>query len=188
MEIMAVVKADAYGHGDIIVAKFLSDYGVRHFAVSNIDKAIHIRNAGAVGQILFLGYTPVERTIDLVDYDVTQALLSEEDAEVIKRTGLPKNVSSQLILVCDVFGNVRYYQVSTDEVYGDVPLDRPDLFFTEETPIQTSSPYSSSKAGADLLELAYLRTHGLPQPLQQQLRPVSFPRKADSTHDRKLPE
>ena len=59
------------------------------------------------------------------------------------------------------FGIKRYHQVSTDEVYGDLPLDRPDLFFTEETPLHTSSPYSSSKAGADLLVLAYYRTYGL---------------------------
>jgi len=63
---------------------------------------------------------------------------------------------------CRMFGNVRYHQVSTDEVYGDLPLDRPDLYFTEKTPVHTSSPYSSSKAGADLLVLAYYRTYGLP--------------------------
>ena len=63
---------------------------------------------------------------------------------------------------CRKYGITRYHQVSTDEVYGDLPLDRPDLFFTEETPIHTSSPYSSSKAGADLLVLAYHRTYGLP--------------------------
>jgi len=56
----------------------------------------------------------------------------------------------------------RYHQVSTDEVYGDLPLDRPDLLFTEETPIHTSSPYSASKAGADLLCLAYVRTYKMP--------------------------
>ena len=56
----------------------------------------------------------------------------------------------------------RFYHISTDEVYGDLPLDRPDLFFTEDTPIHTSSPYSSSKAGADLLVLAYYRTFELP--------------------------
>ena len=58
---------------------------------------------------------------------------------------------------CRKYGIKRYHQVSTDEVYGDLPLDRPDLFFTEETPIHTSSPYSSSKASADLLVLAYHR-------------------------------
>lgn len=60
------------------------------------------------------------------------------------------------------YGVERYHQVSTDEVYGDLPLDRPDLFFTEETPLHTSSPYSSSKASADLFVLAYHRTYGLP--------------------------
>ena len=60
-QIIAVVKADAYGHEDRVVAKYLSDRGVRHFAVSNIDEAIHIRTAGAKGQILILGYTPIER-------------------------------------------------------------------------------------------------------------------------------
>lgn len=59
------------------------------------------------------------------------------------------------------FGVKRYHQVSTDEVYGDLPLDRPDLFFTEATPLHTSSPYSSSKASADLFVLAYYRTFGL---------------------------
>ena len=68
---------------------------------------------------------------------------------------------STLMDACLRFGIKRYHQVSTDEVYGDLPLDRPDLFFTEETPLHTSSPYSSSKAGADLLVLAYYRTYGL---------------------------
>ncbi len=67
-----------------------------------------------------------------------------------------------LMNACRKYGIVRYHQVSTDEVYGDLPLYRPDLFFTEETPIHTSSPYSSSKAGADLLVMAYYRTYSLP--------------------------
>ena len=74
------------------------------------------------------------------------------------------NVMGTLCLLdaCRKYGIKRFHQISTDEVYGDLPLDRPDLFFTEETPIHTSSPYSSSKAGADLLALAYYRTYGLP--------------------------
>ena len=74
----------------------------------------------------------------------------------------------------------RFHQVSTDEVYGDLPLDRPDLFFTEETPIHTSSPYSSSKAGADLLVLAYHRTYGLPVSISRcsnNYGPYHFPEK-----------
>ena len=81
---------------------------------------------------------------------------------------------------CRAFGNIRYHQVSTDEVYGDLPLNRPDLFFTEETPIHTSSPYSSSKAGADLLALAYYRTYGLPVTISRcsnNYGPYHFPEK-----------
>lgn len=87
-EIMAVIKADAYGHGDQVVGKFLSDNGIHHFAVSNIDEAIHLRLAQVEGQILILGYTPIERAKDLTEYNITQALLSEEYAEEILQTGL----------------------------------------------------------------------------------------------------
>jgi alanine racemase len=93
---MAVVKADAYGHGDRIVAKFLSDNGICNFAVSNIDEALHIREAGAEGQILILGYTPVDRAEELVKYDITQALLSEEYAEELLSTG--KNIKCQFAI------------------------------------------------------------------------------------------
>ena len=78
------------------------------------------------------------------------------------------------------YGNIRFHQVSTDEVYGDLPLDRPDLLFTEETPIHTSSPYSSSKASADLLALAYYRTYGLPVTISRcsnNYGPYQFPEK-----------
>ena len=67
-----------------------------------------------------------------------------------------------LMDACLKYGIKRYHQVSTDEVYGDLPLDRPDLLFTETTPLHPSSPYSSSKAAADLLVLSYFRTSGLP--------------------------
>ena len=70
--------------------------------------------------------------------------------------------SSDLLDASRKYGVVRYHQVSTDEVYGDLPLERRDLFFTEETPLHTSSPYSASKAGSDLLVLSYFRTFGLP--------------------------
>lgn len=89
MDIMAVVKADAYGHGDHIIAKTLSDIGVHCFAVSNIDEAIHIRNAKVDGKILILGYTPIERANELLQYDITQALLSEEYANKIASLNLP---------------------------------------------------------------------------------------------------
>lgn len=88
--------------------------------------------------------------------------------------------TSVLMDACRKYGIQRYHQVSTDEVYGDLPLDRPDLFFTEETPIHTSSPYSASKASADLLVLAYHRTYGLPITISRcsnNYGPYHFPEK-----------
>ncbi len=85
-----------------------------------------------------------------------------------------------LMDACRNHGNIRYHQVSTDEVYGDLPLDRPDLLFTENTPIHTSSPYSSSKAGADLLVQSYHRTFGLPITISRcsnNYGPYHFPEK-----------
>ncbi len=104
--------------------------------------------------------------------------------------------TSVLMDACRKYGIKRYHQVSTDEVYGDLPLDRPDLFFTEETPIHTSSPYSSSKAGADLLVLAYYRTYGLPVTISRcsnNYGPYHFPEKLiplmviNALHDKPLP-
>ncbi len=85
---------------------------------------------------------------------------SIENPEVFLQTNVIG--TSVLLDACRKYGITRYHQVSTDEVYGDLPLDRPDLFFTEETPIHTSSPYSASKASADLLVQAYHRTFDVP--------------------------
>lgn len=87
---------------------------------------------------------------------------------------------SVLMDACRKFGIKRYHQVSTDEVYGDLPLDRPDLLFHEDTPLHTSSPYSSSKASADLLVLAYHRTYDLPVTISRcsnNYGPYQFPEK-----------
>ncbi|MBR7033785.1 MAG: alanine racemase [Clostridia bacterium] len=86
--IMAVVKADAYGHGDTEVSAELSSLGVDHFAVSNIDEALHVRRV-TDGEILILGYTPVDKAGELVENNITQTLLSEEYAEMLLGTGLP---------------------------------------------------------------------------------------------------
>lgn len=88
--------------------------------------------------------------------------------------------TSVLLDACRTYGISRYHQVSTDEVYGDLPLERPDLFFTETTPLHTSSPYSASKASADLLVLAYNRTYGLPVTISRcsnNYGPYHFPEK-----------
>ena len=85
-----------------------------------------------------------------------------------------------LMDACREYGIVRFHQVSTDEVYGDLPLDRPDLFFTESTPLHTSSPYSASKASSDLLALAYYRTFQLPVTISRcsnNYGPYQFPEK-----------
>lgn len=101
-----------------------------------------------------------------------------------------------LMDACRKYGITRYHQVSTDEVYGDLPLDRPDLFFTETTPLHTSSPYSASKASADLLVQAYHRTFKLPVTISRcsnNYGPYHFPEKliplmiANALADKELP-
>ena len=84
LSVMAVVKADAYGHGDIETASILEKAGCEDFAVSNISEAIKLREGGIKGQILILGYTDPEAADKLYEYDITQALLSEEYAEKLK--------------------------------------------------------------------------------------------------------
>ena len=103
---------------------------------------------------------------------------SIENPEIFLQTNIIG--TSVLLDACRKYGIQRYHQVSTDEVYGDLPLDRPDLFFTEQTPLHTSSPYSSSKAGADLLVMAYGRTYGVPVTISRcsnNYGPYHFPEK-----------
>lgn len=119
---------------------------------------------------------------------------SIKDPEVFLRTNI---IGTEVLMdACLKYGVERYHQVSTDEVYGDLPLDRPDLFFTEETPLHTSSPYSSSKASADLLVNAYHRTYGLKTTISRcsnNYGPYQFPEKMiplminNARHDKSLP-
>lgn len=103
---------------------------------------------------------------------------SIENPEIFLRTNI---IGTQIMMdACLKYGAKRFHQVSTDEVYGDLPLDRPDLLFTEDTPIRTSSPYSASKASADLLVGAYVRTFGLPATISRcsnNYGPYQFPEK-----------
>ena len=100
------------------------------------------------------------------------------DPGIFLRTNI---IGTQILMdACLEYGVGRFHQVGTDEVYGDLPLDRPDLFFTEETPVHTSSPYSASKASADLLTMAYNRTFGLPASISRcsnNYGPYQFPEK-----------
>ncbi len=119
---------------------------------------------------------------------------SIEDPEIFLKTNILGTAT--LMDACRKYNVKRYHQVSTDEVYGDLPLDKPDLFFTENTPIHTSSPYSSSKASADLLVLAYYRTYGLPVSISRcsnNYGPYHFPEKliplmiANALNEKPLP-
>lgn len=150
---------------------------------------------------------------DICDRDAVYSLFEEEYPDVVVNFAaeshvdrsienpaifLETNIMGTAVLMdaCRKYGIQRYHQVSTDEVYGDLPLDRPDLFFTETTPIHTSSPYSSSKASADLLVLAYHRTYGLPVTISRcsnNYGPYHFPEKLiplmiiNALHDKPLP-
>ena len=151
--------------------------------------------------------------VDICDREAIYGLFEEEKPDAVINFAAESHVdrsienpsvfletniigTSVLMDACRKYGGVRYHQVSTDEVYGDLPLDRPDLFFTEQTPIHTSSPYSSSKAGADLLVMAYCRTYGLPVTISRcsnNYGPYHFPEKLiplmiiNCLHDKPLP-
>lgn len=103
---------------------------------------------------------------------------SIKNPEIFLRTNI---IGTQVLMDASIKYNIkRFHQISTDEVYGDLPLDRKDLLFTEATPLHTSSPYSSSKAGADLLVGAYYRTFGLPITISRcsnNYGPYQFPEK-----------
>ena len=134
---------------------------------------------------------------DIADRETVYALFEKEKPDIVVNFAAESHVDrsitqpelflrtnilgTQVLMdACRRYGVLRYHQVSTDEVYGDLPLDRPDLFFTEETPIHTSSPYSASKASADLLVLAYFRTFHLPVSITRcsnNYGPYHFPEK-----------
>ena len=119
---------------------------------------------------------------------------SIEGPEIFLRTNIFG--TSVLLDACRKFDTERYHQVSTDEVYGDLPIERPDLFFTEQTNLHTSSPYSASKAAADLLTQAYVRTFKVPATITRcsnNYGPYHYPEKLiplmilNALHDKKLP-
>lgn len=150
---------------------------------------------------------------DIRDRDFIDGLFAKEEFDIVINFAAESHVdrsivNPQIFLETNIigvsvlmdasrkYGVKRYHQVSTDEVYGDLPLDRPDLLFTEETPLHTSSPYSSSKASADLLVLAYQKTYGLPVTISRcsnNYGPYQFPEKLiplmiqKASNDEKLP-
>lgn len=177
-----------------------------------LDKLTYAGNLSTLEPVLHL---PNFRFVkgDICDRDAIYRLFAEEHPDVVVNFAAESHVdrsivhpeiflqtnilgTSVLMDACRKYGTQRYHQVSTDEVYGDLPLDRPDLFFTEETPLHTSSPYSSSKASADLLVLAYYRTYELPVTISRcsnNYGPYHFPEKLiplmilHALHDKPLP-
>ena len=164
---------------------------------------------------LIIGNDPNFKFIkgDITDRSMVYRLFDEEQFDIVVNFAAESHVdrsidtpevflrtnvigTSVLLDAFNKFGISRFHQVSTDEVYGDLPLDRSDLFFTEETPLHTSSPYSSSKASADLLVQAYHRTYGLPVSISRcsnNYGPYQFPEKliplmlANAMQDKPLP-
>lgn len=150
---------------------------------------------------------------DIADRDTIYKIFEEEKPDIVVNFAAESHVdrsinepeiflrtniigTSVMLDACRKYGIKRYHQVSTDEVYGDLPLDRPDLFFTETTPIHTSSPYSASKASADLLVQAYSRTYNLPCTISRcsnNYGPYHFPEKfipliiANALNNKKIP-
>ncbi len=161
-----------------------------------LDKLTYAGNLSTLAPVM---QNPSFRFVkaDICDREAVYALFEEERFDVVVNFAAESHVdrsienpsiflqtniigTSVLMDACRKYGIGRFHQVSTDEVYGDLPLDRPDLFFTEETPIHTSSPYSSSKAGADLLVQAYHRTYKLPITISRcsnNYGPYQFPEK-----------
>ena len=151
--------------------------------------------------------------VDICDREAVFRLFAEERPDVVVNFAAESHVdrsiedpgvflqtnilgTQTLMDACRKYGVARFHQVSTDEVYGDLPLDRPDLFFTERTPVHASSPYSASKASADLLVQAYCRTFGLPATISRcsnNYGPYQFPEKliplmiANALADKPLP-
>ena len=167
-----------------------------NYRIVCIDKLTYAGNLSTLKNILT---HPQFRFVkeDICDRVAVDRIFGEEEPDIVVNFAAESHVdrsiedpgvflqtniigTATLMDACRKYGVSRFHQVSTDEVYGDLPLDRPDLLFTEETPIHTSSPYSSSKAAADLLVLAYYRTYGLPVTISRcsnNYGPYHFPEK-----------
>lgn len=161
-----------------------------------IDKLTYAGNLETLQEAMTYPNFRFEK-IDICDREAVFKIFEEEKIDIVVNFAAESHVDRSIedpgiflqtnILGTQVlmdasrrYGVKRYHQVSTDEVYGDLPLDRPDLLFTEQTPLKTSSPYSSSKAGADLLVNAYHRTYGLPTTISRcsnNYGPYQFPEK-----------
>ena len=156
-------------------------YWMKHYPEDRVICVDKLTYAGNIATLQPMMDRPNFRFchLDICDRDGIERLFEDERPDIVVNFAAESHVdrsiespeiflttnivgTSVLMDACRRYGIRRFHQISTDEVYGDLPLDRPELLFTEETPLKTSSPYSSSKAAADLLVRAYHRTYGLP--------------------------
>jgi dTDP-glucose 4,6-dehydratase len=177
-----------------------------------VDKLTYAGNLETLASVMDDPHFAFEK-LDICDREGVYALFEREKPDMVVHFAAESHVDRSietpdvflktnflgtgvLLDACRKYGIRRYHQVSTDEVYGDLPLDRPDLFFTEQTPLHTSSPYSASKASADLLCNAYQRTYGMPITISRcsnNYGPYQFPEKliplmiANALADKPLP-
>ena len=205
-----VVTGGAGFIGSNFIFYMLNKY--TEYQIICLDKLTYAGNLSTLEQVMS---NPQFRFVklDICDREGVFALFEEEQPDMVINFAAESHVdrsienpsvfletnilgTAVLLDACRKYEIKRYHQVSTDEVYGDLPLDRPDLFFTEETPLHTSSPYSSSKASADLLVQAYHRTYGLPVSISRcsnNYGPYQFPEKliplmiANAMQDKPLP-
>lgn len=202
------------GGAGFIGANFIFYLRKNHpdYQISCMDKLTYAGNLSTLRQILDEPDFHFYKT-DLCDYNAVAGGFEQETPDMVVHFAAESHVdrsietpnlfletniigTANLMNACRTYGVKRYHQVSTDEVYGELPLERPDLFFTEQTPIQTNSPYSSSKAGADLLAMSYYRTYGLPVSISRcsnNYGPYQFPEKLiplmiiNALHNKPLP-
>jgi dTDP-glucose 4,6-dehydratase len=161
-----------------------------------VDKLTYAGNLATLSSVLKLPNFTFYKA-DIANRQEMEAVFSKEKPDIVVNFAAESHVDRsihhpEIFLMTNILGTQvlldmarkyqvkRYHQVSTDEVYGDLPLDRKDLFFTESTPIHTSSPYSASKASSDLLVQAYHRTYKLPVTISRcsnNYGPYHFPEK-----------
>ena len=183
-----------------------------NYTVLNVDSCTYAANLATIATELQCPNYKFFRT-DIRDKEAIEKIFETERPNIVvnfaaeshvdrsianPNTFLETNVMGTAVILdaCRKHGIERFHQVSTDEVYGDLPLNRPELLFCEDTPLHASSPYSASKAAADLLVLSYYRTYGLPVTISRctnNYGPYQYPEKLiplminNAIHNKPLP-
>lgn len=192
------MKVLVTGGAGFIGANFIFHHFKKHpkDSIVCIDKLTYAGNLGTLENVLKMPNFKFYKA-DIANRSEIEAIFEKEHPDVIINFAAESHVdrsihNPEIFLITNILGTQvlldmvrkykvsRFHQVSTDEVYGDLPLDRKDLFFTETTPIHTSSPYSASKASADLLVQAYYRTYKIPVSISRcsnNYGPYHFPEK-----------